>query len=107
VLAAAAGCEEEQTGLPADEPCEAADECRGRRPSCVDLGDGVTRCQSMCLEDAECGGAARCLFPEGTTPGVCYRTCDEAEDCAEGGFACEPLVEDDEQGYCVLVLESP
>lgn len=108
---AATGCEEDRKGKATDEPCESQDECRGTQPSCVDLGDGVTRCQSMCLQDADCPEGANCIFAEGdipdegTTPGVCWRRCSDLEDCASGSWSCEPILADSEQGYCVLILD--
>jgi hypothetical protein len=99
------GCEDAAKSTTTDEPCETADDCRGTNPSCVDLGDEVLRCQSMCLADRDCGLGGACLFPGGETPGICFQTCDTNENCATGTWECSPLVAESEQGYCEIVVE--
>ena len=102
-LGACAGADDSATraeGL-TDDPCGSSSQCDAPNAVCVDIGDGVRRCETRCLRDADCSYDAHCLFGPDDEVGLCFRLCDTGEDCAVGNWLCEPIT-DSPQGYCVM-----
>lgn len=88
-----------------DAPCRSSAACALEDAVCVDLGDGIDRCEALCVDDDDCGNRAGCLFEPGSDVGVCWRTCETSQDCAVGSWVCAELVQGSDQGYCLLVLD--
>ena len=84
-----------------DDPCGSASQCEASDAVCVDIGDGVRRCETRCLQDSDCSHDAHCLFEGDDEVGLCFRVCDTAGDCAVGDWLCESITSSS-QGYCVM-----
>jgi hypothetical protein len=108
-VAAGAGCgasassktDQKNTAEKIDDPCQAPSVCSASSASCVDLGDGQTRCEARCLGDKECGLGAQCLFQGTNATGDCFRTCKTSSDCAANDWSCKPIVSGLGQGFCL------
>ena len=99
VCAVVFGCSEPDAAI--DDPCDSSDDCAVSNAECVDLGDGILRCEKACVFDLECGDGATCAFVNVTdTVGVCYRLCITESDCAIGNWSCVPFADDPYTSYC-------
>lgn len=87
-----------------DDPCDSVLDCAVDHSECVDLGDGIYRCEKMCKFDSECGDSSACAFYDSyDTVGVCVRLCTTASDCAVGSWSCLPFADNAYVRYCELV----
>lgn len=99
VLAGWIGC---AGGRLVDDPCDRAGQCELVYAECVDIADGIDRCQAVCQRDTECGPLGECLFDTVEEEfGLCWRACDTPADCAEGAWDCVALLQTGIQTYCV------
>jgi hypothetical protein len=88
-----------------DDPCYDAYDCAVDHSECIDLGDGVNRCEKVCKFDSECGDGSECAFSTEAVDdvGFCVRLCKTASDCATGNWACVTFSDDRFSRYCALI----
>lgn len=84
------GCGDSEADI--DDPCDSHYDCAVKHSECIDIGDGILRCEKECVFDYECGEGATCAVVDVTdASGFCVRLCTTASDCATGNWACVPF----------------
>ena len=84
-----------------DDPCRSADDCAAASAVCIEVGDGVRRCEVRCSTNHDCPAESDCLVESGESTGYCYRSCRTANDCAAGDWECADIASNSSHGSSV------